>query len=454
MYAIVDIETTGGFAAENAIIEIAVALHDGEKITGWYETLVNPGRKIPPYISGFTGISDEMVAEAPTFKEISIELYGLLKDRIFVAHNVNFDYSFVQRAMEESGIQYHAKRLCTVRLSRKIYPGFKSYSLGNLCQQLGILLTDAHRAGGDTRATAEVFSKLVAKDKEGHIAQSLKRNSGELNLPPNLEKKKFQKLPDLPGVYYFYDQQGKVIYVGKAKNLKKRVASHFSENNASEKKQSFLREIHDLSYELCGNELVALLLESQEIKRLWPKFNRAQKHGEFRFGIYDFEDGNGILNLGVDRARRYFKPLISFSSMWEARSFMDQLVRKHGLLKAYCGLEKFDLVNGLPVAGKNLKTAKEIATYNEKVQSAIEEILHSKESFALLGEGRSSEEQSLVMIHEGRYYGYTFLERSEMLNSVEEVLERIEPVKDHTESYWLIRGYLQRNVAAKIIKFN
>lgn len=454
MYAIVDIETTGGFAAENAIIEIAVALHDGKKVTGWYETLINPGRKIPPYISGFTGISDEMVSEAPSFKEIAYELFGLLKDRVFVAHNVNFDYSFIQRAFEEAGIPYHSKRLCTVRLSRKIIPGFKSYSLGNLCQQLGIILNNAHRAGGDTKATAELFTRLLSKDQEGHIQESLKRNSGELNLPPNLDKKKFTSLPDEAGVYYFHDAQGKVIYVGKAKNVKKRVASHFSGNNSSEKKQNFLREIYDVSFELCGNELVALLLEAQEIKRLWPRFNRAQKTLDLRFGIYDFEDGNGILNLGIDKARKYFKPRISFASMWEARSYMDQLVRKHSLEKAYCGLEKFDIVNGLPVKGKSLKDKKEIQTYNKRVIEAIEDMINSKESFALLGTGRSQEEQSLVLVHEGRYYGYTFLEKSEQVEDPEVLLERIQPAREHNENYWLIRSYLQRNVAAKVIRFN
>jgi len=452
MYAIVDLETTGGFAADNRIIEIAVAIHDGEQVVERFSSLVNPERSIPPYISGFTGISNEMVASAPLFKELALEVYQLLKDKIFVAHNVNFDYSFMQQSFDEAGINYAAKRLCTVRLSRKIMPGFKSYSLGNLCNQLGIGLKDAHRAAADCEATAVLFGRLLKKDPVA-IANSLKGNNGELNLPPNLEKKKFTSLPHSAGVYYFHDAQHKVIYVGKAKDIKKRVASHFSAKNSTEKKQSFLREIYDVTCEECGNELVALLLENQEIKRLWPRFNRAQKRIDLKFGIYAFEDGKGIVNLAIDRSRKYFRPLISFSSMWEARSYMDQLARKYALEKAYCGLEKFDFVNGIAVSGKQLEGNKEIEAYNQRVHDALEDVQHNKESFALLGRGRNSKENSLVMVNEGKYHGFGFVAKSQTVMNKEELAEIIPQVKDHNDSYWIIRSYMQRESDARIIRF-
>ncbi len=454
LYAIVDIETTGGYASDNEMIEIAVAVTDGEKIIETYETLLNPGRKIPVYIAGFTGINDAMVAEAPGFKEVATHLYKLLEGKVFVAHNVNFDFSFVQKAFADIGIQYQTKRLCTVRLARKIFPGFKSYSLGNLCQQLGIQLTNAHRAGGDCMATSVLFSLLVKKDTEGHIRETLKKTSGELTLPPNLSKSEIDKLPLSPGVYYFHDASGKVIYIGKAVSLKKRVASHFSGKNETERKQHFLRDIHAISFELCGNELIALLLEAQEIKKLWPKYNRAMKNIDLRFGLYDFEDRNGVLNLVIDKSRKYFRPLISFSNMYEARDYLDQLIKAYHLDPVYCGLEKMEWIGGQARQRKRLEDKTEIGDYNKRVQSAIDAIQEHRESFALFGSGRQSDEYSVVVVVDGRYVGYGFLNKDIGIESLEELANHIIPAPEFSESYWLIRSYMQRNVADKILIFN
>lgn len=454
LYAIVDIETTGGYASDNQMIEIAVAVTDGKKILETYETLLNPGRKIPVYIAGFTGINDAMVANAPAFKDIALTLYKLLEGKIFVAHNVNFDFSFVQKAFADVGIQYQTKRLCTVRLSRKIFPGFKSYSLGNLCQQLGINLTNAHRAGGDCMATSVLFSMLVKKDKEGHIQDTLKKTSGELTLPPNLSKSELDKLPLSPGVYYFHDSAGKVVYIGKALSLKKRVASHFSGKNETERKQHFLRDIHSLSFELCGNELIALLLEAQEIKKLWPKYNRAMKNIDLRFGLYDFEDRNGIVNLVIDKSRKYFRPHISFSNMFEAREYLNQLIKSYHLDVVYCGFEKMEWVGGQARQRKRLEEETEIKEYNERVQSAIHSIQQNRESFALFGSGRQSDENSVVVVVEGRYLGFGFLNKDISITTLEELSNHIIPAPEFSEAYWLIRSYMQRNVADKIVRFN
>lgn len=453
MYAIVDIETTGGFADNHGITEIAVALHDGKKLTGFYESLVNPQKPIPRFISGLTGITSEMLTDAPLFPEIAPKIYSLLQDRIFVAHNVNFDYSFVQKALQDAGFNYQAKRLCTVRMSRKIFPGFKSYSLGNLARQLSVKLDNAHRAGPDCLATAEILGLLVKNDKEKHIATTLKRTAGELNLPPNLHKDVFIALPEEAGVYYFHDER-KVIYVGKAKKIKSRVASHFSGKSGGEKKQGFLREIHDVSYELCGNELVALLHEAQEIRKHWPRYNKAQKSLDFRFGIYLFEDGRGIQNLAIDKARKYFSPLISFPNMWEARGYMDQLVGKYGLNKACCGLEAVKSVNGTLVPIQKPETSEEIKEYNRLVQQAVDEISAGKETFAVVGKGRKEEEHSLVMVDGGRYCGFGFFEKDTGISTKDEALNLIKPAKDVNESYWLIRSFVQKDIQSRVLKFN
>ena len=158
-YAIVDIETTGGNASHSRITEIAIIIHDGTKVIDRWETLVNPQKNIPPAIFALTGITNEMVSDAPVFDAISDKVFELLSDRIFVAHNVNFDYSFVRHELETAGLKWTAKKLCTVRAARKIRPGMLSYSLGRLCKSLDIDLENRHRAGGDADATAILFTK-------------------------------------------------------------------------------------------------------------------------------------------------------------------------------------------------------------------------------------------------------------------------------------------------------
>ncbi|MFI5154495.1 MAG: PolC-type DNA polymerase III, partial [Chitinophagales bacterium] len=149
IFAIVDIETTGGYAANNGITEIAIVLHDGKTEIGRFESLVNPRQPVPRYIQALTGINDKMLADAPGFEEIAPTVFDYLKDSVFLAHNVNFDYSFVKFQLEAAGYELNSKKLCTVRLSRKIFPGLPSYSLGNLCRQFNIPNFQRHRAGGD-----------------------------------------------------------------------------------------------------------------------------------------------------------------------------------------------------------------------------------------------------------------------------------------------------------------
>ncbi len=165
MYSIVDIETTGGVPSNGGITEIAIYVHDGDRVVNEYHTLINPQRPIPFFITNLTGISNAMVASAPTFDEVASTIYEIIADTTFVAHNVNFDFSFVQYFLQQSGYELAIDKLCTVRLSRKIFPGYNSYSLGKICDSLGIELSDRHRAKGDAQATVLLFEKLLMKDR-------------------------------------------------------------------------------------------------------------------------------------------------------------------------------------------------------------------------------------------------------------------------------------------------
>ncbi|HNJ28915.1 MAG TPA: exonuclease domain-containing protein, partial [Ferruginibacter sp.] len=173
MYAIVDIETTGGYASAHGITEIAVFIHDGARVVKRFETLINPQQDIPRYITALTGISNEMVEDAPLFDEIADKLFELLEGTVFVAHNVNFDYSFIRHHLKQSGYDLTSKKLCTVRLGRRVFPGLPSYSLGNLCRSLKIDIEHRHRAGGDAKATVKLFEFMLAQGAQAHIDQML-----------------------------------------------------------------------------------------------------------------------------------------------------------------------------------------------------------------------------------------------------------------------------------------
>lgn len=427
LYAVVDIETTGGFASGNGITEISILIHDGQHIVDRFETLINPDQEIPAYIETLTGISNDMVANAPLFKDVATEIYHLLNDKIFVAHNVNFDFSFIKHHLALAGYELCCKKLCTVRLSRKLLPGHGSYSLGKLCNVLGIVIYDRHRAGGDAAATAELFSLLLKNDLDGFINQTLSRSSKEQVLPPHLPRTQIDKLPHMPGVYYFKDQKGSVIYVGKAKNIYKRVCSHFTGNNAGKQRQEFLKNVHTIDFEICGTELMAFILEATEIKRLWPENNRALKRYEQKYGLYVFEDQNGYMRLGIDTYKKRVPVLYSFNTLLEGHNLLRMLIKEHKLCEKLCFIQKNrDACTGHDEGNcSGACLGKEsAAAYNVRVKYAISHLKSILPTFAVIDKGRTEEEQSCLLVEQGKFYGmgyisyHTDIAGPEMLKSV------------------------------------
>ncbi|WP_421943480.1 exonuclease domain-containing protein [Pedobacter sp.] len=408
LYAIVDIETTGGHASANGITEVAINIHDGNQIVESFSTLINPKQHIPDYITALTGIDNEMIANAPTFEDVALQIYQLLNDKVFVAHNVNFDYSFLKHHLNFAGYDLQCKKLCTVRLSRKLIPGKPSYSLGKLCSSLQIPIENRHRAAGDANATSILFNLLLAADGEGVIAEMLKKASKEQVLPPNLDKASIVKLPNKPGVYYFKDSKGKIIYVGKAKDLKKRVNSHFTGNRPNKQRQDFLKSIYHVDYVICGTELMALILEANEIKRLWPENNRAMKRYEHKYDLYIFEDQNGYLRLAIDKHKKNNNPLQSFNNLLEGYNFLNFLVEKYQLCAKLCYLQK---TTTKCVAHENgqcfgaCSGIETVAVYNKRLNKALEEIQNLQPTFALVDEGRKDDEYSCLVVEKGKFFG-------------------------------------------------
>lgn len=445
LYAIVDIETTGSHASASGITEIAIVIHDGRQILHQYETLVNPHREIPLFIQSLTGISDEMVAGAPSFNEVAGEVADLLRDKVFVAHNVNFDYSFVCSQLAAAGYTLETKKLCTVRLARKIIPGMKSYSLGRLCQQVGIFIEGRHRAGGDARATAALFQLLVSRDEQQVIPAMLKGKSKEQYLPPHLPVTEVEQLPADPGVYYFYDATGKVIYVGKAKNIARRVKSHFSNNKTGKQKQDFLREIRRISFTVCATELMAHILESTEIRRLWPVHNRSQRGYLPQFGLLSYEDRLGYRHLAIEKKRSSLQPVYTFNTMAEGHQRLRELIHEFGLCPRLCHLAHTpDCAHCIEEGTCSGHCTESAAAYNLRVEQAVIWLRRHLPSFAYMDIGIRQHEESCILIRNGNVSGMGYISDRSWLHDLQKLEQALQPVADND----YVRNLVYKHAAA------
>ena len=424
-YAIVDIETTGGHAAANGITEISVFVHDGNRVIKHFETLINPQQLIPRFITSLTGIDNAMVAEAPAFDEIADVLFEILNENIFVAHNVNFDYSFVKHQLKQVGYDLTAKKLCTVRLGRKVFPGLPSYSLGNLCRSLKINIENRHRAGGDAKATVKLFEHMLANGAMTHIDLMLKRTSAEHWLPMNLDKQVIDNLPARPGVYYFHNNKDKVIYVGKAINLKKRVSSHFTHNDPDVKRQNFIRNIYKVSFKQCATELEAIVFESTEIKRLWPRYNKSQKQPAVKYALYSFEDNRGYIRLAIDKKKKHLPHLYNFNLLNEGLVLIKKMVEEFSLDPRLCFIDKTPFT-------KPEEDALELPkVYNLKIKNALDALSISLPTFALVDEGIKEDEKLCLLIERGSFWGMGYLPKSFAISSSGDLKDVLNPYADN-----------------------
>jgi DNA polymerase-3 subunit epsilon len=325
-----------------------------------------------------------------------------------------------------------------------------------LAESLGIKIPDRHRAGGDAHATAKIFDILVKRDNGGVIAKALKRNSGETILPSHLDKEEFDRLPAKAGVYYFLDSHGQVIYVGKAINIKKRIAGHFAGEAREWNRSNIRNEIHHITYELTGSELIALILESQEIRRLWPKYNLAQKFKIEEWGVYDYEDRNGYLRFCVNVVSKGAKPLITFSSKGDAWSFMWTKVKAFDLCPKHSGLQ---LAKGLCFSYQSgsckgaCQGVEPVKKYNKRAQKAVDSFFEAGESVAIIGQGRRIEEKSLVLIENGNYVGFGFVPKEESIGSLEYAKNFVKPSKENRVVQNLVNSYLLNPKGAEVVVF-
>lgn len=456
MYAIIDIETTGGNPYRDKITEIAVFVHDGKQIVKEFTTLINPERRIPSFISRMTGITDEMVKNSPRFFEIAKNLVELTRDTVFVAHNASFDYNFIRNEFSRLGFDYIRNHICTVKVSRKLLPGLASYSLGRLCQELKINNNSRHRATGDALATVKLFEILLQKHPEGFLNGFYADFSRKLSAGSSLLPGIIETLPSKTGVYYFFNENNALIYIGKSKNIKQRVQSHFGLAKSA-KAIEMAGQVRNIDFEETGSELAALLLESEQIKIHQPLFNRRQRRSFFNYGLYSFTDSEGYLNLKIDKTSNNTTPHTSFVNREAGREFLFKLVEKHQLCQNLCGLFSTSGACFHYTVKQCLGACIGIEptqSYNKRVMVAIENSALPARNLIIVDKGRNHSEKFLILIESGKLTRMGYAE-PELLQAMTPtaISEILKPASDNRDARLIIGSFVRNKRIEKVIPF-
>ncbi len=454
MYAILGIETTGGKYNEEGITEIAIYKYDGHQVVDQFISLVNPERDIQPFVVNLTGINSNMLRNAPKFYEVAKRIVEITEDCILVAHNAQFDYRILVTEFRRLGFDYIRESLCTVELAKTLIPNQPSYSLGKLVRSLGIPVTDRHRASGDAIATVKLFKMLLDKDSSKKIIQESIRKNPKLQLEPR-HIDIIEQLPSITGVYYIHKADGEIIYIGKSNNIKKRINQHFTNSNHKSKKI----QLHAaaVTYEATGSELVALLKESEEIKRNKPIYNRALRRTIFTHALYSFVDDNNYINLKIDTVDGRKKPITTFSNRDSGKSFINKAIEEYNLCQKLTGLYKtktscfkYDIkeCNGACIGKESSED------YNKRVMSLINKNSYRQKNMVIIDRGREIDERSAIYIENGIFKGIGFFNLNYQINNIDVLKSFITPMENNRDTQHIIQSYMRRNKRLKVLQFD
>jgi DNA polymerase-3 subunit epsilon len=453
MYAILDIETTGGQFNEEGITEIAIYKFDGHEIVDQFVSLVNPEIPIQPFVVNLTGINNVMLRSAPKFFEVAKRIIEITNDCVLVAHNASFDYRILRTEFRRLGYDFNQKTLCTVELSKQLLPEQTSHSLGKLVRALGIPMADRHRASGDAMATVKLFQLLLAKDTEKVIVTELIKTEIQKGIAPKLYSI-IDNLPSKTGVYYIHNEAGKLIYIGKSKNIKKRINQHFT--GIDVKSMKIQAEVFTVTYEETGSELIALLKESEEIKIHKPIYNRAQRKNIFNLALYVEDDKKGYLNLKIQKTDGRRKEITSFTTLQEAKDTLFRITADYKLCQKFTGLYitkeacfqyKIKECDGACIGEISPEE------YNSRVQEFVNKNSFESQNLIVTDKGRNIGERSAVLIENGVYKGYTFYDLNYQIHKIEILKNILIPMQNNRDTRNIIQSHIRRNKYLKIIKF-
>lgn len=433
-YAILDIETTGGNSKTGKITEIAVFLHNGAKVIDVYETLVNPGVPIPPFITKLTGISDSMVADAPGFADIAKQLDAFTANAVFVAHNAHFDYGFVREEFRKVGIDFKRKKLCTVQLSRHAFPGLASYSLDKITHELNIKLSGHHRAAADARATAALFDRIIEAESEKGLFDmhfGMPNLSGILS--PYIDEAFLNSIPDDTGVVRFYDAADKLILSKRSANVLTTICEKLK-MQPTDDAMRFRKTVHRIDYQLTGSQLVAQLLEAEDAICQQPEFN----HGRFSLKVHFaacVKMIDEVPHLMLQKHRQGDDAVVVYSNFFEGKSHFEALSKEWNVPIANIGSPK-RTSPALPIVeGVHLEAG----------------ISPLRDRTIIIDEGRYASEHTRVMMENGVVIGYGYYDADFQFspNPFDDIQVLFKPVP---ELEYVVRKFIEKGRFEKIIK--
>jgi len=457
-YAVVDLETTGGMYKRDRITEIGIVIFDGEEIIEKWSSFVNPERSIPPQITRLTGITDDMVTYAPKFYEVAKEVVLKTEGCIFVAHNVRFDYMFLRAEFERLGFTYTRRQLCSCRLSRSTFSDFESHSLGNLIKQFGIEVEHRHRALDDAIAATEVLKRCLAAKDGDDVKKMINLGIKESKLPPNISLDELHELPETCGVYYLYDIHKEIIYIGKAKNLKKRIFQHFA--GMTNKSSKLAREVDSITYEETGSELISLVHEAHEIKLHYPRINKQLKRKNFQYAIYSEMGLDGYIRFSaMKRSKKITNKLEvnQYPSINSAKSALSSITMELVLCKKLTGLDKASnacfghKIGQCHGACIGEETSDE---YNQRAKIAttfLEKPL--KGTFGIMDTGRTNDEYAVLLVKDGIYQGFGYVDQNNFDGSMEAFETNIDLYQSDKDIEQIIAQQLYKQNVQQVIPF-
>ena len=454
MYAVVDVETTGGKYNEEGITEIAIYKFDGNKIVDQFISLINPERPIQPFVVQLTGINEKMLRNAPKFYEIAKRVIEITENSTLVAHNANFDYRMLCTEFNRLGFTYERPTLCTVSLSKKLIPEQGSYKLGKLVRALGIPLSDRHRAAGDARATVKLLKLLLDKDSKKTIVKEVLRTKDQDRVARNLQAL-IEQVKPVTGVYYLHNQKGDVIYIGKSLNMRNRINQHFT--GKSRKSLKLQLETHSVSSEETGSELIALLKEMDEIQLHKPKHNRVHKNDRIRFGLQECISSNGYRFLRIVHATEDINYITTFKNLKNARKTLYFFAQKYSLCLKYVGLESpKDTCSNVEI-NKCLGACAQKETiehHNARVQQCVDQLRFSSPNLLIVDKGRTPDERSFILIQNSEYKGFGYAELNYQINNLGMVKTIISPMKNSRAARHLLQSFIRKNKVKQVIDLN
>jgi DNA polymerase III subunit epsilon len=453
IYAILDIETTGGQFNEEGITEIAIYKYNGHEVVDQFISLVNPEKPIQPFVVKLTGINNAMLRSAPKFYEVAKRIIEITEGCIVVAHNSSFDYRILRNEFDRLGYKFVRQTICTVELSKKLIPEQTSYSLGKLVRSLGIPVTDRHRASGDALATVKLFKLLLSKDSTKEIVKEYIKTEVKPGMAPKLLDI-VENLPNKVGIYYIHNEKGDLIYIGKSKNIKNRINQHFT--GKTSKCLKIQTQVFAVTYEETGSELIALLKESEEIKINKPIHNRAQRKTLFNWALYSEKTKEGYTALKVEKSDGRKKEITSFTSLQEGKTALFKITEKYQLCQKINGIYdtkkscfQYDIKQcfGACIGKENSED------YNKRVKDFIKNNSFESNNMVIIDKGRTHDERSAILIEKGIYKGYCFYDLNYQISNIEILRNLIIPMQNNRDTRSIIQSYMRKNKNLKIVKF-